>query len=410
MPSHKAFRFRIYPDAEQESLFEQTDGCRRLVYNLCLEQRSTWGHQHRISSYDQINELPALKKDFPFLQVVPSQCLQQAILDLNTAFKNFFKGNANYPTYAKRSGTTSFRFPDPKQFFISKDCVFLPKVGYVEWVMHREIVGTPKNLTVIREGNWWFASITCEVDEEVVEPGSADFGERLGIDLGVTIPIMLSTGANVDIVRTPKRETRRQRKLQKQLARQKAGSRNRAKTVCRLRALHAHQARRRLNNAHKVSARIAREHSHVAMEDLRLLNMTASAKGTIEEPGKNVAQKAGLNRSILDLAHGQLRALIKAKVTAARGTFVLVDPRNTSRRCNPCGHVSAESRKSQAEFQCVSCGHKANADHNASINICEAAFGRLAGNPTGGHPGLACESNRVTGRKQEQTFLQALNP
>jgi putative transposase len=103
--------------------------------------------------------------------------------------------------------------------------------------------------------------------------------------------------------------------------------------------------------------------------------MTASAKGTVEEPGKNVAQKSGLNRVILDLAHGQFREILKRKVLAAGGTFVLVDPRNTSRRCNPCGHVSAESRKSQAVFECVACGHEANADHNASRNIRDRAFG-----------------------------------
>ena len=219
---------------------------------------------------------------------------------------------------------------------------------------------------------------------------------------------MLSTGEVLPIARTPERETRRQRKLQKQLARQQRGSRNHEKSVRRLRSLKAGQSRRRLDNAHRASARIAREHSHVAMEALNHANMTATAKGTMEAPGVNVAQKAGLNRSLLDMAHGQFRAILKSKVIAAGGTFVLVDPKNTSRRCNPCGKVSAKSRKNQAEFKCVSCGHEANADHNASLNIRDDAFGRRVDVSTGGRPGLACGSSGVARRKQEESSLVAL--
>lgn len=407
MKSHKAFRFRLCMDADQESLALQTAGCRRLVYNLCLEQRSIWGRAHRISAIDQVNELPTLKKAFPFLKEVPSHCLQQGVRDLQTAFDNFFEGRAGYPKFQKRSDDPSFRFPDAKQFTIGDEWIWLPKFGFIEWERHRDIVGTPKNVTIVREGIWWYASVACESEVDLPEPGSADFGEPLGIDLGVVEPIMLSTGESVAIARTPPRETRRARKLHKQLARQKAGSRNREKTIRRLRALHAGQKRRRLDNAHRASARIAREHSHVAMEDLKLLNMTASARGTVEKPGANVAQKSGLNRAVLDLAHGQFRTVLQQKVERAGGTFVLVDPRNTSRRCNPCGHVSADSRKSQAEFKCVSCGHEANADHNASANIRDRAFGLVPERPTGGLPGMACGSSGVARRKQEQSSLMS---
>lgn len=406
MIMHKAFRFRLRMDAAQEGLALQTAGCRRLVYNLCLEQRSTWGQKHRISSFDQINELPALKAAFPFLKEVPSHCLQQAVRDLQIAYDNFFSGRAGYPTFKKRNDEPSFRFPDAEQFTISDKWIWLPKFGFVEWERHRNIVGKPKNVTIVREGNWWYASIACEVEEDLPEPGSAGFGEYLGIDLGISEPVMLSTGESMQIARTPEREKKRERQLRKKLSRQRQGSKNHDKTVRRLRALKAGQKRRRLDNAHKVSARVAREHSHVAMEDLRLLNMTSSAKGTAENPGKNVAQKAGLNRALLDLAHGKLRVLVQRKVERAGGTFVPVDPRNTSRRCNPCGFVSKNSRKSQAEFKCVSCGHVTNADYNASLNICEVAFGHQANNSTGGRPGLACGSSGVARRKQEQSSLE----
>jgi putative transposase len=403
MKQHKAFRLRLRLDADQESLALRTAGCRRLVYNLCLEQRSTWGRRQRISAINQINELPALKDAFPFLKEVPSHCLQQGVRDLQTAFDNFFDGRTGYPKFQKRDDNPSFRFPDPKQFTIGDEWIWLPKFGFVEWIRHREIVGQPKSVTVIREGNWWYASLLCELDVDQPEAGSADFGERLGIDLGVAVPIMLSTGEEIKIARTPARETRRARNLHKQLSRQQRGSANRLKTMRRLRHLQAGQAHRRLDAAHRAACYIADRHSHVAMEDLRLLNMTRSAKGTVEEPGRNVAQKSGLNRAILDLAPGQFRMILSQKVLARGGTFVLVDPRNTSRRCNPCGHVSAESRKSQAEFKCVSCGHQANADYNASANIRDRAFGPAPEQPTGGLPGMACGSSVVGRRKQEKS-------
>lgn len=141
-------------DADQEALAVRTSSCRRLVYNLCLEQRSIWGRTHRISCVDQINELPALKKAFPFLKDVPSHCLQQGVRDLQDAFENFWSGRSDYPTYCRKSGGDSFRFPDSKQFLCGKTSIFLPKLGHVEWVLHRKMEGTPKSVTVVREGNW----------------------------------------------------------------------------------------------------------------------------------------------------------------------------------------------------------------------------------------------------------------
>lgn len=107
--------------------------------------------------------------------------------------------------------------------------------------------------------------------------------------------------------------------------------------------------------------------------------MSASAKGTIEEPGTNVAAKSGLNRRILDQGWGEFRRQLGYKLMWNGGTLLLIDPRNTSRTCNACGHVSAENRKTQAVFACVECGHAANADTNAAKNILgRAGLARIA--------------------------------
>jgi putative transposase len=136
----------------------------------------------------------------------------------------------------------------------------------------------------------------------------------------------------------------------------------------------------------------------IYLEDLRVGNMTASARGTVDDPGSNVAQKAGLNRAILDVSPGETRLQFQYKMRRKGGAVVLVNPAYTSQRCAECGHTDAANRPDRDTFVCVSCGHAACADHNASANI--LYLGRKA--RTGGHPGLACGSSRVAGRKQEE--------
>jgi putative transposase len=128
----KAFRYRLYPTSEQERLIARTVGCCRLVYNLCLEQRKLNWHRSnplRISAYDQIKELPALKDCADFLREVPNHALQQSIIDLEKAFTNFFDGRAAYPKYRKKGDRESFRYPDPAQFKIASERIFLPQAG-----------------------------------------------------------------------------------------------------------------------------------------------------------------------------------------------------------------------------------------------------------------------------------------
>ena len=129
------------------------------------------------------------------------------------------------------------------------------------------------------------------------------------------------------------------------------------------------------------------------LEDLKVANMSKSAKGTMENPGKNVAAKSGLNKSILDQGWFEFKRQLGYKLDWLGGELVLVNPRNTSRRCQKCGQVSAENRKTQAKFKCVSCGHEDHADINAAKNIL-----------TVGQTGMACGSN-FTKRSSKQELL-----
>jgi putative transposase len=134
---------------------------------------------------------------------------------------------------------------------------------------------------------------------------------------------------------------------------------------------------------HKVSTDIAKNHGVVVVEALRVRNMSASAKGTIEAPGRKVRQKAGLNRSILDQGWHTFRMMLAYKLADRGGRLIEVDPANTSRTCAACGTIDKASRISQARFACTGCGHGANADINAAINIKRRADGVLK--PVEGH-------------------------
>lgn len=391
-----AYRYRLYPTAEQEALFRQTVGSCRFVYNLCLEQRRLEWHRsnpRRLTAYDQIKELPALKDDVPWLRDVPNHPLQQAVVDLDKAFKNFFDGRASFPQFRKRGGRDSFRYPDPKQFKIAAERVFLPKAGWVDWVQHRPLEGKPKTATVSREADCWYVSIQCEIETEHPLP---NLGPAVGIDLGIAKPLVFSTGEMVILPRTSDKERRKLATLQQRLARRTKGSRNRRKAQIAIARFQAKLARRRKDAAHKATTKIAKNHGLIVVEDLKVRNMTASASGTVEEPGRNVRQKAGLNRSMLDVAPSQIRQMLDYKAAWYGSRFVAVPAAYTSQRCSVCGYVHKDNRQSQAEFLCLDCGHAENADVNAAKNILSLGL------KTGGLPGMACESNRVAGRKQEK--------
>ncbi|NTF16858.1 transposase [Agrobacterium rubi] len=402
MKERLGYKYRIYPDADQERLFRRTVGCCRLVYNLCLEQRSmayAMAGRHRLSSYDQIKQLPGLKVEVPFLKQVPNHCLQQAVVDLDKAFQNFFKGRGKHPKARRRFQNESFRFPDPKQMKIEANRIFLPKAGWVNLVMHRPILGTVKNVTVSLSGDHWYASVQTERDiEEPIDLLANPDAVELGGDIGVVNALALSDGTVYDLPRMSDKEKRREAALAKRVSRRKKGSRNRLRAQRDLRRFKAKIVRRRRDAKHRMTTDVVRRCDILYLEDLKLRNMTASARGTVDNPGSNVAQKSGLNRAILDVSPSETRLQFEYKMRRKGGAVMLVAAPHTSQRCAECGHTAAENRPNRDTFLCVSCGHAACADANASANI--YYLGRKS--RTGGLPGLACGSNLVEGRKQEE--------
>lgn len=281
---HKAYIFRIYPDATQEELFLRTIGCSRLVYNLCLDQKKLErerSYPRRLTAFDQMKELTSLKREFSFLKEPPSQTLQQAIHDLQKAFKNFFEGWAGFPIFRKKGQNDAFRYPDAMQIRIEEDRIFLPKAGWTEMVMHRPIVGTVKNVTVSVVAGDWFVSIRVEHAVAVVPINS---GVEIGIDLGGVQPIVLSDGTVINLPRTTTA-------AQRIAARRTKGSQNRAKAQRRVARLQAKFARRRKDAVHKATTMLVKNHGVIVIEDLKVAAMTKSGKGTLENPASSSRSK-----------------------------------------------------------------------------------------------------------------------
>jgi len=377
----------------QIQLMKQFCGCARYVYNRTLSlERSIYkkDNKHSFKYAEAANRLPDWKKKNPFLKDCNAQVLQQSLKDLERAYKNFFGKRANFPKYKKKYRHDSIRFPQGVELDEVKQQIRLPKIGWMGYRKSRDIIGTIKNVTVSRRGEKWDVSIQTEY--EVVS--SAPNPSEIGIDMGVKRFATLSNGDFVEPLNPFKQEQEKLAKLQRKLARQKKGSRNSRKTKRKIARLHRYIADSRRDFLHKTSTKIAKNHSIICVEDLKVSNMSASARGTKESPGKNVKQKSGLNRSILDQGWYGFFQMLSYKLEQRGGKLIKVDPRNTSRTCPRCGLASAENRKSQATFACIGCGYRSNADEVGAINILRAGRARLACETSGAVRPLSAGTQR----------------
>jgi putative transposase len=269
--------------------------------------------------------------------------------------------------------------------------VRIPKAGWVRFRWSRQLPPGVKSyrVTMDRSGRWHVAF--AAVPEPVRTPGN---GQVAGVDRGVTVSVALSTGEMLSVPGLSPARLRRVRRLQRKLARGKRGSTRRARAKLAIAKLKACQADMRKDWAEKTSTDLARRFDLIRVENLNIKNMTQSAKGTSAKPGRNVAQKTGLNRSILASSWGLLVRRLQDK---APGRVEKISPAYTSQRCSACGHIAAESRKSQALFACVACGYTCNADVNAARNI------------AAGYAVTARGGNRAAGpvNREPQLLLQA---
>lgn len=326
----------------------------------------------------QAAELADAKREHEWLKAAPSHILQQALKDLDKACR--VHGTFKVRWRSKSRWTPSFRFPDKRDIRVERlnrkwARVRLPKLGWVTFRWTRHPGSEIRSATVSRKGAHWFVSFL--VEDGMLTP-EHHAGTPVGIDRGVVVAATTSTGHFHDREFTTAGEKTRYRRLQQRLARTRKGTTNRRKTIASMNRIMGRVTSRRTDFTAWTANRLTARHNVIVLEDLRIRNMTASAKGTKEQPGRNVKQKTGLNRAILDKGWYRLELAIRNAARSTATQVVLVHPAYTSQTCNRCRHVDSKSSESQAVFVCTACGHRDHADVNAAKNILAAGLAATA--------------------------------
>ena len=379
----QAYKFELRPNGEQQRDMRRFAGSCRFVFNkaLALQQELHQDGEKKLGYAGLCKLLTEWKPqaETTWLSDTPSQALQQSLKDLERAYKNFFDKRADFPRFKKKGMGNSFRYPQGMKLDQSNSRLFLPKLGWLRYRNSRDVLGTLKNVTVSCVAGKWYASIQTEREvEQPVHPSTS----IVGLDAGVTLFATLSDGSMFEPVNAFRKNALKLAKYQRGLSRKTKFSHNWKRQKQKITRLHQRIAHARNDFLHKTSNIISKNHAMVVVEDLKVTNMSKSATGTIEAPGRSVKAKSGLNKSILDQGWGEFRRQLEYKEAWLGGGVLAINPRNTSRTCPACNHVSAENRKTQSKFECVKCGYAVNADLNAAINILRA-----------GHAQLACQVN-----------------
>jgi putative transposase len=410
---------RLYPSPVQAATLEGQGHVARALWNL-LHEWYTCRHggiarRPSVSEIDRqlrearANPLPG----WEWLSDLPAQATQQVLKHYLNAWNRYFRGISKPPKFKKRSSHMSIDAPQASALKLVRlsrkwGQIHILLVGPVRFRWTRPLPGVyrghPGRLTgasLVKDPLGWHVGFRIE---EPVLSVSENLGSPVGVDRGVVHTMALSTGEMFDMPSLlSSGEQRRLRGLERKAARQQLAlkqrthdrhavmSRRQRHTYEQIAMVRNRQARRRQDWLHKITTDLAKSHGVVVIEDLRIQNLTRSARGTIEHPGSSVRAKAGLNRSILGMAWGKAEHMLGYKCSTQGGMLVKVDPRGSSTECSRCGRCIPSNRRNQAAFRCVACGHAANADTNAAQVLLERGLTALSG-ATPGCGGTAREA------------------
>ena len=385
MTIRSGFKYRIYPNRQQQQQLAIQFGHCRFVYNRYRAMReATYQETGKGLSYQECaRDLTRLKKEpeYAWLKEADSQALQQSLRDLDTAYQNFFKGHSRYPRFKRKYDRQSYRYP--QRFKLVGNRIYLPKVGWVKVVIHRPHEGEMKSCTVskTRSGRY-FVSILCQYEQA---PNPVD-GE-VGIDLGLSHFLTLSTGEKIDNPRHLRRQERLLRIRQRRLSRKQKGSRNRDKARHRVAVQHERVANQRRDFHHQVSRRLVNTYGTIALETLHVKGMLANH---------------ALAKSIADAGWSQFVTFLQYKQQWAGGQVVQADrwfP--SSRSCSVCGTIYKGLTLSERNWTCSGCGTRHDRDINAAQNLLNIlTVNRQSQEPTVGVTERAAEGCNACGGLQ----------
>ncbi|MBC9711210.1 transposase [Streptomyces sp. TRM66268-LWL] len=424
----------MYPTKEQAGIMLDHCAHARYVWNLAVEQHAHWskGRQTAPGFVEQCRQLTEARRENEWLGAGNADVQQQALKDFAKAKSARFTSGFGEPTWRRKYVHEGFRVIGTRRVpernedgsaklnakggqVLARSVVVqrlnrrwaqvqVPGCGWVRFRLSATGKGaklpSAKTFRVtFRNGQWHIAFAV------IPEPiGAADTDAVIGIDRGVTITAALSDGRKLNCPQLTVKERAQIRKHQRRGARASKGSKVKAEAYAKVAKLKAREASRRKDWCEKTSTMLARTYRLVRFEKLNIKNMTRSAEGTPEQPGKRVRQKAGLNRAILAQGWGLLRRRTEQKAPG-RVQDVPASYTSTSLRCSACGWIDKKSRKSQADFICVSCGFTWNADENASNNVAAGQGGIPRPRQTAGAGGVTAVIGRSNAREPQSTRI-----
>ncbi|MPY47531.1 RNA-guided endonuclease InsQ/TnpB family protein [Streptomyces acidicola] len=422
-------RFRMYPTPQQEQQMFLHCAHARYMWNLAVEQHSHWepGRKSAPGFAEQCRQLTEARRENAWLAAGNADVQQQALKDFAKAKSARFTSGFGEPTWRKKyqhegfrvigtdrlpeyelDGTPKLKSRTGKQVMgrlvvVQKlnrrwAQVKVPGCGWVRFRLSRACLPSAKTYRItFRNGQWHIAFAV--IPEPIAAPGTS---EVIGIDRGVTITAALSDGRKLNCPQLTVKEHAQIRKHQRRAARAKRGSPEKTAEQAKVSRLKAREANRRKDWCEKTSTMLARSYDLIRFEKLDIKSMTRSAKGTAEQPGKNVRQKAGPNRGILAQGWGLLHRRTEHK---APGRVEDVPAPYTSLRCSACGWIEKKSRKSQADFACVSCGFTCNADENAATNVAAGQGGIPRPRRQACAGGVTTATGRSSAREPQPTWV-----
>jgi putative transposase len=349
---YKAFRYRIYPTNSQKELIHKHCGSVRFIYNLALETKTMAyaGSKVNLSRYDLQKQMVALKKELPWLKESNSQSLQVALLNLDTAYSNFFKGRGDFPTFKSKSNRGSFNVP--QNVIVSDNQLIIPKFKEgIKIRLHRDLVGTVKQCTIsFTPTGKYFVSILCDTGLEATYKPKITEDNSVGIDLGIKDFIVSSDGEVFDNPKYLREAESKLKYIQRKYSKNK-GKRTRHKLAIQ----HEKVANKRKDFLHKVSSKLISENQTICTETLQVRNMIKNHK---------------LAKSISDAGWGTFITMLEYKAEwCGKNVLKIGTFEPSSKCCNVCGKINKELTLKDREWTCKGCGTLLNRDINASINI-----------------------------------------